>query len=88
MPKYFECMCHSPEHVLRVEIDEDFKCVVFTTYLDHYLPWYKRIIVAIRYVLGFEPSQYGHFSETLLKDEDTKKLIELLESVLNSKEAE
>ena len=76
-PKYFECMCHSPEHTLKFDIDEDLKTVAVTCYLDRHQPWYKRIVAATRFVFGFEPSKYGHFAETFLKDEGVKELIEL-----------
>lgn len=73
---YLECECNSPEHLIKVElIDEDF---VITVQLVHWRPWWKRIFIAIRYILGLsEP--YGHWDCSILKAIDVRRLIAILE---------
>lgn len=70
--EFFDCECHSPHHLMRVSIfqwvDEP-TCVAdvdltFDVQAQPYLPWYKRVWVAVRYVLNGNGSDW--YSSTLL----------------------
>lgn len=75
--EFFVCRCHSIDHQFAISSDED------STYIEirlNNLPWYQRIVVAIRYIFGV--NQYS-YEEVLLSKEETKRLYEVLhESVL------
>jgi hypothetical protein len=69
-PTYLECACSSPDHTLRMIRFEDTNEVFLSVHLTPY-NWYKRIIVAIKYVLDYT-SKYGHFEEIILSPETQK----------------
>lgn len=76
-PEYFECWCRSPEHTLQFWMDEDNPPVLYAHVLLCPDPLWKRILNAIKYVLGYK-CRYGHFDEFLLHPRDCDKFIELL----------
>ena len=61
---YVRCECTSAEHTLvfRVWNDEIF----VETHLSKYLPWYKRVVLAVKYVFGYQ-CKYGAFAEFIWK---------------------
>ncbi len=83
---YFECACGSPEHTIRFILDKgergDFPLIFCDFYLDQYLPWYKRIWVAIKYVLMFKPHN-EHFASWVMKNEDVERLQKLCKEFKN-----
>lgn len=86
MKLYLECGCGMPEHILTFEkwyndgefIGDDF--VAVGKYLSHYLPWYKRIIVAVKYVLKWGKMK-DHFDTTELSKQDVSRLIQFLQDM-------
>lgn len=86
---YFECVCGTPEHVLRITgvptpIFDDDGEVYVETYLNGYYPWYLRLLVAIKYVFKIK-SKEGAFDCTVLSAEQVSKLAALLVSYEKSK---
>ena len=80
--EYIECACGVNEHRLVFVYDledKDFP-VYITNFLNLHLPWYRRIFVAAKYVLGFR-GEAGHFDYTLLSPETVEKLHEFLTRV-------
>jgi len=82
------CECESPEHLMLVffEEDENHPIVYFEVHLKN-LPWYFRILHAIKYVFGYQ-SKYGSFDTFIFKYKDAEKLEKITEylkkrSVLN-----
>lgn len=81
LDKFVCCACHSPEHIMRFSVmDWGVKeapsfdvCFALEKF-----PLWKRIIVAIKYIFGYE-SQYGHFDEIVLGD----KQVEEIQQVIN-----
>lgn len=75
--KFFECICESPYHLIRIDIedwDEGFPPdLIIYNQLSVYLPWYKRVYNAIRYVFGLERSNCD-YTDTMINE---KKAIEL-----------
>ena len=62
------CNCHNLEHHLIFHFDPDDNYNEFmyvNMNLNHYLPWYKRIGLAIKYIFGYK-CQYGHYNEVVL----------------------
>lgn len=78
-PEYFDCRCHSPEHTLRMWLDDDpgDPCVYISVFLAED-PWYRRVWTGIKYIFGYK-CRYGHFDEFLLRDDDLDRFISLLE---------
>lgn len=75
--EYFECSCWSPEHLIMVETNASESEVIITTQLSHHLPWYKRIIPAIKYVFGMDYDCAG-WGETVLNYSQAARLHQML----------
>ena len=75
--EYMECLCQSPEHLIKFHLDLEDGDLCLDFHLADWKPWYKRIGTAISYIFGYK-SKYGSFDEFIFKDEDIKKLIELI----------
>lgn len=76
--EYFECSCHSPEHLLTFKYWKDENDAELYAYV--FLrpePFYKRIWLGIKYILGYT-SRYGYFDEFILAPEDVDRMIGLL----------
>ncbi len=58
--------------MIRISYDDD-DCWV-EVQLNYYLPWYKRVWNALRYIFGAQPKWGGHWDVTLL---DVRKAIEV-----------
>lgn len=78
----FMCQCHSPEHQFIFELydDEEHDYIDLQLYclLNTYLPWYKRVLIAFKYICG-NKSRFGIFDEVLIKPDDIPRI----ESILN-----
>jgi hypothetical protein len=81
---YFECDCHTPEHVIRFSYDDEDGDLYTEVFLSHKV-WYKRIWTAIKYVFGYK-CKYGHFDCTLIRKEDYDRLVDLILTAKNFKE--
>jgi hypothetical protein len=79
--EYFECECRSPEHrlVFEIDLEPDDDCqLVASVFIHHWNPWWKRVWVALKYILGYK-CKYGHFDTFLLRSEDIGRLKHLCE---------
>lgn len=93
--KHFSCYCGDPAHTLFVDLDidpypeqplhKDFVVnpeLYFAIYLDQYRPWYRRLVVAIKYLLGYK-SKYGDFSNIVLDSkEQGEELLIIVQSFI------
>lgn len=77
---HLECNCGSQvDHFVRVskwpksEIEGDVDLFYVHSQLNHYLPWYKRIPLAFRYLFGID-NTFCHYIETLLTVDQVKEL--------------
>jgi hypothetical protein len=73
--KYLECVCHSPEHTLRFEKDDE--CIYTAVYLNQDKNLFKRVWVAIKYIFGYK-CKFGHWDCFILKEEDKEDLVRFL----------
>lgn len=75
--KILKCNCSSLEHIIVVSSDEDFKeDVVINVHLTN-LSFWKRLVYAFKYLLGYK-CKYGSFEEIIInKDELLKTLNKL-----------
>jgi hypothetical protein len=76
---YFECQCSDFSHVFRFVMDEEDGQVHLESQLDMWSPWYKRLWLALFYVLGLQRRGYGHYDVTLVRLEDFHRLHDLLD---------
>ena len=93
--EHLDCCCGSPQHTLRFVLDfdtfgdDEIPTIYTDVQMAHYLPWYKRIWVAIKYIFGYDTvDHYGCWELdhtdadrmitmlTKLKDANTKYLAE------------
>ena len=91
---YFKCECGTPDHIFivshdmfvwrddpdTVEVEED---IYVHTGMNHYLPWYKRLVIAFKYILGIDNTNCI-YSESYINVEDASKLIDILKTYVNS----
>jgi hypothetical protein len=76
---YFECSCHSPEHLVKFSFyneETDEGDLYLSTFLNPEYRWYKRVWVAIKYIFGYK-CKYGHFDETIIDPKDRDKFYNL-----------
>jgi len=81
---FFECQCTSSEHTLKFIYDEEDKELYTTIYLCQYRNIFKRILVALKYVLGYR-CKYGDFDCFLFKSSDVMCLKNLLKKIKDGK---
>jgi hypothetical protein len=73
---FVECDCHLPSHVAQLrafELDDDYVGGEIAIMLNHYLPWYKRILPAIGYLFG---KREAEFDSVLVNREQTAQVVE------------
>lgn len=81
---HLQCACHYPDHVVRVTLDthEDPPELSITPMLNSHLPWWKRLLVAFRYLFNIKVSgsHWGsyHFDTVLLTEEGVHALSTML----------
>lgn len=77
--EFFECVCGTEEHTLRFKLDADDIELYTSVFLNQYHGFFGRLWIAIKYLFGYK-CKHGHWDCTIIKLEDTDRLIELLES--------
>ncbi len=83
----FECTCLTFDHNVRFEVDNEIGTISISVPLNHWLPWWKRIWLAIKYVFG-KTQRYGHYDTIQLNPNDYEKIKTILdqsEKILNNK---
>jgi hypothetical protein len=77
--EHFHCDCHSLTHIARVTVWEDDTFppeVYFDVAVNHYIPWYKRLPLAIKYLFGIRDMDY---TSVALTDESLSRLKAIVE---------
>ena len=82
---FFECECGSDEHTLRFTLDKEDGDIHTSIFLNQYRPWWKRIYVAIRYVLGYN-CKYGHWDNWILNRDDACRLRDMCDEFIEGTE--
>ena len=79
-----ECLCSDPSHIMAFYYDlsdehEAFSELYIQVQLNQILPWWKRITVAMSFVLGKRSRfSYGHWDEGSIGIDGAKKLMAAL----------
>ena len=77
---FIQCECRSQEHIISVmqfngdHVADDNKlgqCIVSTS-MNHYMPWYKRLWTATKFVFGGTDI---HYTETIVDVRKLKKIV-------------
>jgi hypothetical protein len=79
--EFFECVCSSDEHTLKVTVYTDpengLSDFYFSIYLCQYRSFFRRLVAGIKYIFGYK-SKYGDFESFILQPKDYAKLASLL----------
>ena len=91
--QYFTCTCKEMDHTLRFVFDpdkqkdgEEYKAnpTIYTEIrMVAYKPWYKRILLAINYVLGLDTRHHYSCSEINQLSDDPDRMITMLSELNN-----
>jgi len=81
--EFFECACHSPEHVLKFDVCLEDNEIYSSVFLNDYRRWYERLWVAIKYLFGYK-CQYGHWDCFLMLPEDAKRMAAMCEKIVDN----
>lgn len=73
------CECNSLEHQVAFWYDEEDNSLYCEPHLTTQNNFFKRILVAIKYIFGYK-ANYGHWDSTMFKKGDLIKLREYLDS--------
>lgn len=79
--EHFECACHSKEHLLAFEYFPEHQEVYTHIQLNHYLPWYQRIVVAFKFVFTLKHNGRSDWDVWMLHHSDIQRLKELFNSL-------
>lgn len=85
------CECHNVEHNIILEVDfcgglDEYPIADLHVQMNHYLPWYKRIIPAFWYLLGNPGPRYS-YEETCLSRDDAEKVRDLLDRFIDARDS-
>ena len=79
--EFFECVCKTDEHTIKFKLDvydpNDIELYI-SIFLNQYRGFFHRLLIAIKYLFGYK-CKYGHWDCTILRPEDTGRLIALLQ---------
>jgi hypothetical protein len=75
--EHFNCECHHPEHAFSLTFDKEEGDLYLNIFLSPRIKWYKRIIPAIKYILGYK-SKFGHFDEVQIDPHKRAQLFEIV----------
>lgn len=79
--KVFDLNCDCNDiglHTVKICVDNSDSSVLIYTGMSHFIPWYKRLRNAYKYVLGTD-NTYVDYQETYMHTEDfTKKMKEII----------
>lgn len=77
--QHFDCQCTCYEHALRFTLDQNEGEIWIDVHLSDDIPWYKRVLSAVKYVLGSGGSNQHH-AETILRSEDHDRIRKMLDA--------
>jgi hypothetical protein len=80
--EFFICDCNSLEHQFVLSYDSEEKEMYMTPYLSSYLPFWKRVVLGIKYIFGYH-SKYGHWDCIILNSKEIKRLHVLLGCIVD-----
>lgn len=78
--KFFECACGDCSHNLAISLDtdDDLEYTYVHVHLCQSNNFFKRLWLALKYVLNCESEMWGHYTEIILNKQTTKDLTNFL----------
>jgi hypothetical protein len=87
--EFFQCSCRANDHLFTVSYEDDYPWEMWIScQLNIYKPWYERLWLGLKYILGMSTCAYGHWDCTILASADVYRLFALTREVLNAQELE
>jgi hypothetical protein len=77
--QYYGCKRTLMEHTVRFTLNENDGELFIEVAMNNFLPWWKRALVALKYVFKPSSSKGGHYAETLLRLDDLVRLRNLVD---------
>ena len=81
MNYYFDCQCDNFDHVIRFTYDRNPPEIIVEVRMNDWLPWWKRFIVAFKYLFKMTRKTGFDYDCTLLKKNDLPKLENMIEQL-------
>lgn len=78
--KYIECDCGAADHILIFDKDKEFESVYVYYRMSHYLGFWNRLRVALKYLFKLEDKNLAT-EEIILSKEKCKDIIDFLKDV-------
>jgi hypothetical protein len=83
--KYITCVCSHPDHVLRIDIDDQVEHgppeMTFQVRLNPYHGRFKRLVVGVKYILGRYDNQWA---DVVLKQRQVEALHNLTTNLIKA----
>ena len=85
---HLDCSCGSADHTVRVMLSKavmagcgefDPPMLSIDVQLSQSSGFFRRLYIAVRYVLGLSTCKYGHWDECLVEDDNVGRLRDLLD---------
>lgn len=76
---HLDCRCDNFIHSVRFHYDSEWRELQVETHLGNWLPWYKRVWLAVKYVFKVTHPVHLQYDCALIKPDDYPKLKALLE---------
>jgi hypothetical protein len=78
-----KCECGDKSHIAVVEFDCSggwYDSLTVGLGMNHYLPWYKRLVIGFKYVFGMD-NTFQQYVEVVCDKESVQQLSEWIETV-------
>jgi len=76
--EFFECTCHTPDHLIKFNLDKEDGDLSLYVQINHYKNFFKRLIAAFKYIFKIKHND-THWDCFILNLKDTDRLIEFLQ---------
>lgn len=81
---YFDCQCYDFSHLIRLTLEDDGE-IYIDIKLNHFLSFYKRLIIALKYIFAFDISNGHYYDTVMLKEEDYNLIKDIFDQSLKLK---
>lgn len=85
--QFFTCTCGDCSHNLALsydpnfDINQDLDYLYIHVHLTQTNNIFKRVWLAIKYILNMESEPWGHYTEVILDKSQTDKLVEFIQTI-------
>lgn len=79
MNYYFDCQCDNFDHTIRFTYDGNPSEITVEVRMNDWLPWWKRVLVAFKYIFKMNRKTGFDYDCTILKKDDLYILEKMIE---------